>query len=187
MIPTDRFNERIREFLERESVHVDWQSERVLADRGSMLAHAPGGLEPEECCEWWLARLRQRFPGYVHLAMRGDEDWMEIVVAVEYEPDIGTCDVCRLPVAEHEDATHFSAILNGEPATPFLCGKRHIRCSPSRAQYIVAPEFGAPVVDDRPDFDKRLLDVRERRQRETLYTAAWQQLQKECQHEPADH
>jgi hypothetical protein len=49
---------------------------------------------------------------------------------------------------------------------------RHIKCSPSRAQYIVNPDF-EPVVDYRPEYDKRRRNVFERSQSEIKYSNAW--------------
>jgi hypothetical protein len=49
----------------------------------------------------------------------------------------------------------------------------HIACSPSRAQFI--PKLN--VVDDRPEYDKRLMPVAKREELEKKFTFAWQQLQ----------
>ncbi len=53
--------------------------------------------------------------------------------------------------------------------------ERHIRCSPTLAQFIVDPEFQPPVFVDGA-FDKRLLDSAYVRVRETLVTRGWRRL-----------
>lgn len=86
------------------------------------------------------------------------------------------CDKCGMPVAR-KDSALWLAVTAGEVKAPglFVFDERHIRCSPSRAQYI--PSFN--VVDDRPEYDKRLLQPAERLAREALWTAAFNQLQNE--------
>lgn len=51
-----------------------------------------------------------------------------------------------------------SCIAWDEPYDGLFAHRRCIRCSPSRAQHIVHPDF-KPVVDDRPQFDKRNPEV----------------------------
>jgi len=53
---------------------------------------------------------------------------------------------------------------------------KHIRCSPSRAQRIVHPDF-PPVVDDREAFDQRLWTTDKREKFRVTYTEAWVRLQ----------
>ncbi len=53
--------------------------------------------------------------------------------------------------------------------------ERHIRCDPTLAQFIVADDFPAVVVEG--DFDKRLADPENVRQQEELVTRGWQRLQ----------
>ena len=106
-----------------------------------------------------------------------------------------TCDKCKKEMTAREDAVRISAIAWNEPMTLLFAGARHIRCSPSRAQHIVLPDF-EPVVDERPLFDKRLWDDPEsrvyqergsgyRKECERRYTDAWVQLQDECDEEEA--
>lgn len=89
------------------------------------------------------------------------------------------CDKCGHPVAQHEDATWLDAIANDNPVVVLFSQARHIRCSPSRAQFIVHPAF-EPVVDDRPEYDKRLLAPKDAHHLEAHYTQAWIQLQQHC-------
>ena len=62
----------------------------------------------------------------------------------------------------------------------WLIYDKHIKCSPSRAQRIIHPDF-PPVVDNRPQFDWRRGDnswTNERREEfRELYTNAWVALQ----------
>lgn len=81
------------------------------------------------------------------------------------------CDKCGKPVAHNEDATILVAIAMDCP-TFALNYPRHIRCSPSHAQYIVHPDF-PEIVDNRPEFDKRLLPEKERKVKEEKVTQAW--------------
>src|SRR5690349_5283066 len=88
------------------------------------------------------------------------------------------CDKCGKPVVKREDATWLNVeagYMNGLGLLVY--GNRHIRCSPSRAQYIVHPDF-APVIDPRPEFDKTLVPEDERREMTRRYTDAWLRLQK---------
>jgi len=107
-----------------------------------------------------------------------------------------TCDKCGKEMSAREDAVRVAAIAWDEPETLLFAGARHIRCSPSRAQHIVHPDF-EPVVDDRLAFDKRLWDDPEnhvykkrgagfREECERRYTDAWVQLQDECDLEEAE-
>jgi hypothetical protein len=82
------------------------------------------------------------------------------------------CDKCNKPVIPCEDATVLASVLISDPIFFFFCQPRHIRCSPSRAQYIVHPDF-EPVIDDRPKWDKRLLPEEVRKDREEEHTKAW--------------
>lgn len=62
------------------------------------------------------------------------------------------CDKCNLPVDPKDDIVRMmvtGGLLNGINLIFFK--PRHIRCSPSRAQYIFDD-----VIDYRPEFDKRL-------------------------------
>lgn len=93
-----------------------------------------------------------------------------------------TCDKCGLPVRAREDATILDAIRMDCPGHILIARPRHIRCSPSRAQYITDPAF-EPVVDERPEYDKRLLSPAVVAFREAEYTAAWKELQ---QHDDID-
>jgi len=88
------------------------------------------------------------------------------------------CDKCHKPVAKAESAFLLSYVAHGgNPITFIAYNDRHITCSPSRAQYIVHPSF-MPVVDIRPDYDKRLRDPQSRFNREQEYTTAWIEIQR---------
>ena len=87
------------------------------------------------------------------------------------------CDMCNFEVNPKEDATFLDAIFSGVNLMIFLNNARHIRCSPSRAQYIVHPDFGEPVVDDRERYDKRKKPPERVRDRELKMTGAWCLLQ----------
>ena len=88
-----------------------------------------------------------------------------------------TCDVCDQEVSKGEDATWLDGIRTGENLSVLVNHAGHIKCSPSRAQYIIAPEFGLPVVDERPEYDKRLRDPSEVEELEREFTNAWYELQ----------
>ena len=88
-----------------------------------------------------------------------------------------TCDVCDQEVSKGEDATWLDGIRTGENLSVLVNHARHIKCSPSSAQYIIAPEFGLPVVDERPEYDKRLRDPSEVEELEREFTNAWYELQ----------
>ena len=52
-------------------------------------------------------------------------------------------------------------------------GEAHIRCVPAVAQYIVAPQFGVPVVDRNHTTNKQHLWSDDRKTREGFFTAAF--------------
>jgi hypothetical protein len=86
------------------------------------------------------------------------------------------CDMCGEIVSYKEDATILEALVYKRPITIFLAAARHIRCSPSRAQYIVHENFDA-IIDQRAAYDKRCLPAHMREAGETLWTKAWEKLQ----------
>ena len=88
---------------------------------------------------------------------------------------MAVCDKCNDEVRLAEDVTDLEAVVSGSGFAVFAHRARHIRCSPSRAQYVVHPEF-PPVVDDREAFDKRTLPEEVVSKREALYTSAWLRL-----------
>ena len=87
------------------------------------------------------------------------------------------CEVCGLDVAEIVESDLYLRYVIGEldPEVLHTSPERHIRCNLTIAQFIVDPEFGAPVVVEGA-FDKRLLDPAYVRERETLVTRGWQRL-----------
>lgn len=82
------------------------------------------------------------------------------------------CDRCGNLVEPQDDAVALSALCLNEPVYNLIFGTRHIRCSPSRAQYIVHPQFAA-IADDRPEYDKRLKDPALVALWEERWTGAW--------------
>ena len=92
-----------------------------------------------------------------------------------------TCDKCDCEVTTENCSITMHCIAWDEPYIGLLSRRRCIRCSPSRAQHIVHPDF-EPVVDDRTQFDKRNPEVfpteAKRMEWEKRWTAAWLM----CQH-----
>ena len=88
------------------------------------------------------------------------------------------CDICGEIVDRRDDATHLEAVAYKVNSGVLVSRPRHIRCSPSRAQYIVHDCF-SPVEDNRQAYDKRCLPDDMRKSREVLYTSAWETLQNE--------
>ncbi len=91
------------------------------------------------------------------------------------------CDVCGEDVGELVESDMYLRYVIGllDPETLHTASERHIRCNPTLAQFIVDADFEPVVVEG--DFDKRLLDPRYVRERETLITRGWRQL-KELAH-----
>jgi len=88
------------------------------------------------------------------------------------------CDKCNKPVSKVESALLLSYVAHGGDPLAFMAySDRHITCSPSRAQYIVHPDF-EPVVDHRAEYDKRLRSPESRFEKEKLYTSAWTEIQR---------
>ena len=88
------------------------------------------------------------------------------------------CDKCSKPIALQDDATALEAEAINCPAVVFYKKPRHIQCSPSRAQYIVHPDF-PPVIDDRPEFDKRLKPPEVVAEQERKWTDVWVRVREE--------
>ena len=93
------------------------------------------------------------------------------------------CDKCELPVDRKDDASILESIRRKSLAalnwTVLVSQPRHIRCSPSRAQYIVHEDF-PPCVDERPEYDKYLrYEESLRVEAEKAWTNAWIELQKD--------
>jgi hypothetical protein len=91
------------------------------------------------------------------------------------------CDICGGDVENIWDSDLYLRYVIGQldPETLHTTRERHIRCSPTRAQFIVDPDF-PPVAVDGP-FDKRGLDPEYVRQQERLMTRGWKRL-KELAH-----
>ena len=97
--------------------------------------------------------------------------------------DKENCYTCKEPIrGEWESQVHL-ALETGElsedsPYQHFVFDK-HIRCSPSRAQRIIHPEFPT-VTDNRPQFDIRRglnWSNEDREKWIKVYTEAWVRLQ----------
>tara|TARA_B100001564_G_scaffold354132_1_gene364170 strand:+ start:259 stop:564 length:306 start_codon:yes stop_codon:yes gene_type:complete len=88
------------------------------------------------------------------------------------------CDKCGEDVEVKEDATMLEAIAYDKAFLVFGAKRRHILCSPSRAQFIVHDDF-EETIDERQAYDKRCLPAPMRKSREALWTSAWEILQKD--------
>tara|TARA_B100001964_G_scaffold158379_1_gene173946 strand:- start:802 stop:1125 length:324 start_codon:yes stop_codon:yes gene_type:complete len=94
------------------------------------------------------------------------------------------CQECGKPIEGDWESQIALGIETGEitdrPSNRLFIYDKHIRCSPSRAQRIVHPDF-PPVVDERPQFDWRRddgpWDPEMRKKYKKLYTEAWVRLQ----------
>jgi len=98
------------------------------------------------------------------------------------------CDTCDEFVPPHENVIRLESIRRDNNALPFFYRRRHISCSPSRAQFIVhpnAPQYG--ITDERPQYNKTRLPYQEMKQLETEYTEAWIQLLKESGLDASQH
>lgn len=86
------------------------------------------------------------------------------------------CEVCGEDVANLTDSDLYLRYIVGllDPEVLHTTPERHIRCNPSLAQYIVAEDFPAVVVDG--PFDKRTLDSEYVAEQERLLTRGWQRL-----------
>ena len=91
------------------------------------------------------------------------------------------CDVCGGDVEHIWESDLYLRYVIGllDPETLHTTRERHIRCSPTRAQFIVDPDFPPVVVEG--DFDKRHLDPAFVREQERLLTRGWKRL-KELEH-----
>ena len=95
------------------------------------------------------------------------------------------CEVCGEIIEGKWDSQVYLGMETGELSTDsihrWLIYDKHIKCSPSRAQRIVHPEYPA-VVDERPQFDWRpeannAWTEQKRNEFRELYTDAWVRLQ----------
>ncbi len=82
------------------------------------------------------------------------------------------CDKCHQEVLPRDDVTLVEGIAAKSAGIALGSVPRHIRCSPSRGQYIK----GLGIVDNRPEYDKRLLPAAERAQYEKAWTDAYKEL-----------
>jgi len=83
------------------------------------------------------------------------------------------CDKCGKEVLAKDDATFLESYVMNDPMIILVNYPRHILCSPSNAQYIL----DLNVVDDRPEYDKRLKDKKYVVEQEKLHTDAYHKLQ----------
>jgi hypothetical protein len=86
------------------------------------------------------------------------------------------CDVCGKDVEAITDSDLYLRFVIGlvDPETLHTTRERHILCNPVLAQFIVADNFKAIIVEG--PFDKRALDPQHVKQRETLVTRGWRRL-----------
>ena len=92
------------------------------------------------------------------------------------------CDVCGGDVEQIWESDLYLRYVIGQvdPETLHTTRERHIRCNPTLAQFIVDPEFEAPVVAG--PFGKSQLDAAYVREQERLITRGWRRL-KELSHQ----
>lgn len=88
---------------------------------------------------------------------------------------MNTCDKCGKIVTKKESALWLAIAGGMHPIALLVHTDRHIICSPSRAQFII----GLDVVDDRPEYDKRLMSIPDRVKSENFWTNAYNKLQEE--------
>ena len=94
------------------------------------------------------------------------------------------CPICNEPIKGKWDSQIHLALETGELKKDSACRHfirdKHIKCSPSRAQRIIHPQFPT-VVENRPQFDmRRGLGCWTNEDREKwikIYTEAWVRLQ----------
>jgi hypothetical protein len=91
------------------------------------------------------------------------------------------CDVCGGDVEHIWESDLYLRYVIGQldPETLHTTRERHIRCSPTRAQFIVHSDFPPVVLEG--DFDKRQLDPTFVKEQERLFTRGWQRL-RELEH-----
>ncbi len=91
------------------------------------------------------------------------------------------CEVCGKDVANLTDSDLYLRYVIGmlDPEVLHTSPERHIRCNPTLAQYIVADDFEAVVVDG--PFDKRTLDEHYVREQEQLLIRGWKRLKEVAQ------
>ena len=87
------------------------------------------------------------------------------------------CEVCGDEVEEITDSDLYLRFVIGEIDARELMAapERHVRCSPTMAQFIVDEDFD-PVAVEGP-FSKSELDPDDVARRETLITRGWRRLQ----------
>ena len=83
------------------------------------------------------------------------------------------CDKCGQEVLPQDDAVELAALIYGPAVLLGIPQARHICCSPSRAQYVLL----LGVIDERPEYDKRLQGPEETAELEEIYTEAYYRLQ----------
>lgn len=81
----------------------------------------------------------------------------------------GVCDKCNESVLAKDDVSLVEAAGEDSALAALIYLPRHIKCSPSRAQFIMCEGFGEP--DSRPQYDKRNMGVADRERQETRMTA----------------
>ena len=86
------------------------------------------------------------------------------------------CAVCGNDVENITDSDLYLRYVIGaiDPELLHAQPEKHIRCNPTLAQFIVADDFEAVVVED--DFAKSNLDPDHVREREDLVTRGWNRL-----------
>lgn len=86
------------------------------------------------------------------------------------------CDKCGKPVHPKDDSVLMEHHITGNDFILAVGGARHIKCSPSRAQYVIVD--GKPLaVDNRPEYDKLNRDAGLVYEQECLWTSAYKFIQ----------
>ncbi len=86
------------------------------------------------------------------------------------------CDRCKKHVALTDDVIELQSIIQNDQHLPFTIKKcRHIRCSPSSAQWIIHPDFDL-ITDSRPKYNKKQYPLEQQKTFEKQYTNAWLEL-----------
>ena len=96
------------------------------------------------------------------------------------------CDRCGKDVEDTENVLELQAIIREDPLLTLALNRcRHIKCSPSSAQWIIHTNF-PPVKDNRPKYTKKQYSAKNQRIFENRYTKAWLKLLENKEDTPID-
>ena len=85
------------------------------------------------------------------------------------------CDRCGQSVKKSENVVELQILIPHKSPLKYLTKARHIRCSPSSAQWIIHEDFEL-VIDNRPKYTKDQYPSWKRQIFEDIYTEAWLEL-----------